>query len=83
MTDLARSPKQIGNIIRRTRKKRGLSQSALGEKAGLRQETISLIENGNPAVRLETLLSVLSALNLEFRVGERESMFPDLEEMMK
>ncbi len=71
MSELARSPEQLGNTIRRARKKRGMSQSELGEKAGLRQETISLIENGNPAAKLETILAVLSALDLELRINER------------
>lgn len=71
MTDLARTPKQIGNLIRRARKKRGLSQTQLGALAGLRQETISLIETGNPATRLETILAVLAALDLEFRMEAR------------
>jgi HTH-type transcriptional regulator / antitoxin HipB len=71
MNDLARDPKQIGNIIRRARKKRSLSQKELGDRAGLRQETISLIENGNPAARIETLLSVLGALDLEFQIAAR------------
>lgn len=71
MSDLARTPRQIGTIIRRNRKRLALSQSALGERAGLRQETISLIENGNPAVRLDTLLAVLAALELEFRIAAR------------
>ncbi len=71
MNDLARSPKQIGTVIRRARKKHGLSQSALGAKAGLRQETISLIETGHPAARLDTLLAVLAALDLEFQIGPR------------
>ena len=71
VSDLARDPKQIGNLIRRARKRRGLSQGALGAKAGLRQETISLIENGNGAAKLETMLKVLSALDLEFRIALR------------
>jgi HTH-type transcriptional regulator/antitoxin HipB len=71
MSDLARDPKQIGNLIRRARKKRALSQMALGDKAGLRQETISLIENGNPSAKIETLLAVLSALDLEFQIASR------------
>ncbi len=71
MNDLARDPKQIGNLIRRARKRRALSQKGLGDKAGLRQETISLIENGNPATRLETLLAVLAALDLEFQIAPR------------
>jgi HTH-type transcriptional regulator/antitoxin HipB len=71
MVDLARSPDQIGAIIRRNRKRMGLSQSELGERAGLRQETISLIETGNPATRIDTVLAILAALDLEFQVTAR------------
>ena len=71
MSDLARNPKQIGNLIRRARKQRGLSQTQLGEKTGLRQATISLIETGNPAATLETILTVLSVLDLELRITPR------------
>ncbi len=71
MIELARSPEQIGNTIRRIRKKQGMSQSELGKKSGLRQETISLIENGNPATKLETILAVISALGLELQISTR------------
>ena len=71
MADLARTPKQIGNMIRRVRKKRGLNQTELADAAGFRQETISLIETGNPAARLETILAVLAALDLEFQIFAR------------
>ncbi len=71
MNELARNAKQIGNSLRRARKQRGWSQTVLGEKAGLRQESISLIETGNPAARIDSLLDVLSALDLEFRIGQR------------
>ncbi len=71
MAKLARNPKQIGSIVQRNRKKMGWNQTQLGERAGLRQETISLIETGNPATRLETLLVVLAALDLEFQVMPR------------
>lgn len=71
MNNLARDPKQIGNIIRRARKQRALSQKELGDRTGLRQETISLIENGNAAAKIETLLAVLAALDLEFQIAAR------------
>lgn len=74
MNDVARDPRQIGNLIRGARKKQGLSQTALGDKAGLRQETISLIENGNPASRIETLLAVLAVLDLEFQIAPRSKV---------
>lgn len=78
MNNLARDPKQIGNLIRRSRKSRKLSQKDLGAKAGLRQETISLIENGNPAAKIETLLIVLSVLDLEFQIAPRSKAKPDI-----
>lgn len=81
MSNLARTPKQIGALIRRNRKRLGLSQSALGQRAGLRQETISLIETGNPATRLDTLLALLAALDLELRVAAR-SRRHDVEDLI-
>lgn len=71
MNQLARDPKQLGNIVRRARRKLKWTQSVLGAKTGLRQETISLIENGHSAARIETLLAILAALDLEFQVAPR------------
>lgn len=71
MSDLARTPIQIGNSVRRARKALGWSQTELGHRAGLRQETISLIETGNPAARIDTILAVIAALDLEFRLSPR------------
>jgi HTH-type transcriptional regulator/antitoxin HipB len=82
MSDLARTPKQIGTIVQRARKKMGWNQTQLGEKAGLRQETISLIETGNPAAKLETILAVLAALDLEFRIAPRsKAQATDIEDI--
>lgn len=71
MKTLARDARQIGNLIRNARKQQAMSQKDLGDRAGLRQETISLLENGNPAAKVETVLSVLAALNLELQVVPR------------
>jgi len=71
MDHIARTPKQIGEIIRRVRRGRDLSQGELGSKAGLRQETLSKIENGNPATRIESICDVLAGLGLELVVRER------------
>jgi HTH-type transcriptional regulator/antitoxin HipB len=82
MTDLARTPQQIGNLVRRARRKRGLSQTQLADQTGVRQETISLIETGNPAAKLETILAVLAALDLEFRIATRSKTNPaDIEDI--
>lgn len=71
MTDLARTPKQIGSIIQRARKTRGWTQSALAELAGLRQGTISIVESGSNTVKLNTLLAILAALDLELLIDPR------------
>ncbi|MCG8450055.1 MAG: helix-turn-helix domain-containing protein [Pirellulales bacterium] len=71
MKELARTPRQIGTIIQRVRKKRGWSQLQLAERAGLRQATISQVESGEKPAKLDTILAVLAALDLEFRIGGR------------
>ena len=82
MKDLARDPRQVGNLVRRARKKQGLSQSQLGDKAGLRQETISLSETGHPAAKLQTILGILAALDLELRIEPRsKGQAADIEEI--
>ncbi|MDB5806027.1 MAG: transcriptional regulator, family [Betaproteobacteria bacterium] len=68
---LARDPRQAGNIIRNARKALNLSQGELAEKVGTRQATISLIESGSGATRLETILAILAALDLELTIGPR------------
>lgn len=83
MAHLARNPTQIGNIIRRIRKQKGWSQSDLGKKAGVRQETVSVIENGSPTAKLETILALLAALDLEFQVSEKETVFAEHERFFK
>lgn len=71
MNDLARTPKQIGTIIQRARKKRDWTQMQLAQMAGLRQATISTIESGETPAKLESILAVLAALDLEFRIAQR------------
>ena len=72
MTDSARTPQQLGTAVQRARKRLGWNQTQLGEQAGLRQETISLIETGNGAAKLETILAVCAALDLELRIAPRK-----------
>lgn len=71
MNTVARNPKQIGTVVRRARKHLTLSQAQLGKKAGVRQGTVSLLETGNADIKLETLLAVLAALDLEIQIAPR------------
>lgn len=56
------SPGDIGALLRDMRKQQGLSQAELGRKVGLDQKKVSLIENGNPNCRVDSLFRLLSAL---------------------
>jgi len=71
MAQRARTAKQLGAIIRRERRRQGLTQTQLGAKIGLRQATISKLEAGEPATQLRTFLDALTALNLEMHVAPR------------
>ena len=70
MEILARTPLQLANAIRVKRRKLGLSQEQLAERIGVRQRTLSDIENAKSA-RLDTLLRILAVLDLELVVRER------------
>ncbi|ESQ90254.1 hypothetical protein ABENE_12815 [Asticcacaulis benevestitus DSM 16100 = ATCC BAA-896] len=77
MIQMARSPKQFGAALQQRRSQKGLSQSALADLIGTGQKTISKIENGNPATKLETLFSLLAALDLELEIKPRSKSNPN------
>lgn len=54
---------QVGLLLKEARIKKDLSQSELAELTGLRQATISEIENGTD-FKLSTLLKIMDALGL-------------------
>lgn len=76
MSQIARSPRQLGNLIQRARKQRGLTQTELANLAGLRQEMVSKIETGHDSTRLSALHSLFAALDLDMLV-EHRSARPD------
>jgi HTH-type transcriptional regulator/antitoxin HipB len=77
MDQIARTPKQIGAIIQRQRRKLQETQSGLGARIKHRQATLSRIEAGESGTTLATLLDVLSALNLELVVRSRTKGSPE------
>ncbi len=77
MSTLARSSKQLGLLIQRHRKARGLSQTELADLAGLRQELVSKIESGQPGSRLSSIYALLAALNLEMIIQPRTKSATD------
>jgi HTH-type transcriptional regulator/antitoxin HipB len=72
---VARTPQQLGVILRASRKKRNLTQHAVGAKVGVRQAQISAIENRGAEITVDTLYRLLSALGLELVL--RETPTPD------
>lgn len=71
MNELVRLPKQLGTALRRFRRKQDLTQAQLGQRAGLRQATVSQVENGLATVRLSTIMDLTRALDLEFVLQPR------------
>jgi len=82
MAPIARSPKELGNIIQRARKQRGMSQTQLANLAGLRQEMVSKIERGYEGTGLSFIYTLFAALDLEMVIEERSrSAAPSIEEI--
>lgn len=71
MAEVARSPKQMGNMIQRARRRKGLTQTELANLSGLRQELISRIESGHDGTKLSSLYALFAALDLDLIVDSR------------
>lgn len=56
--------KLLGKNIRRFRKRDGMTQDQLAEKAGINQKQISKIESGRIQARLSTYLRIANALGV-------------------
>ncbi len=56
--------KCVGQVIRRQRQKRKLSQDALSGLAGIARTHLTMIENGTKQPNLDTLWKLAQALNM-------------------
>lgn len=52
----------LGEVVRRTRKERNLTQEELGDLVGVKKNQISKIENNTIDARLETVVKVFEVL---------------------
>ncbi|MEM6890635.1 MAG: helix-turn-helix transcriptional regulator [Pseudomonadota bacterium] len=77
-TNIARSSKQLGNIIQRARKQRDWTQTELAQMAGLRQEMVSKIERGQDGTKLSSVYALLAALDLELVIETRSKVKPEI-----
>lgn len=64
MQQIIVSPMDLGVMLKVLRKQKGLTQTALGKRVGLDQKRVSLMENGNPNIRVDSLFRLLSALEV-------------------
>lgn len=50
-----------------------MTQGDISKITNLRVATISSLENGDPGTKLRTVMSVMSALSLEFAIQDRSA----------
>ena len=80
MDTIARTPQQLGQALRARRARLKLSQTEVGTKVGIKQDTVSTLEIHTPSSTVETLYKALSALGLELVVREKARGSPSAEE---
>ena len=69
-----RSPKALALLIVSQRKKLKFSQATVGKLVGLKQQTISKFEMRPENTQIDTLFRILSALNLEIQLLEKDTI---------
>lgn len=65
------STRSLSQALRQARLERGLTQTDVARLVGMKQSTVSAIENHPDQARLKTLFRILSALGLELDLTER------------
>ena len=78
MTQIVRLPSQLGALIQSERLRRNMTQQQLASLIGKHQKTISAIENGSEGTKLDTLLSVITVLDLDLQVIPRRKDGTDI-----
>ncbi len=68
---IIRSSTELGAIIYTWRKQNGWNQTVLARRASVRQQLISDLENNRRIPRLDTIVKVLAALDLDLSVAPR------------
>ena len=71
MDYLIKTPQQLAQVLRGFRKRKQLTQSDAGTRAGLLPKTISGLEATPERGRVESLFRLLSALQVEFVLRDK------------
>lgn len=77
MDRIARTTKDLGNVLREARKIQNLTQADLAARAGIWQRTVSNIETSASGAKVDTIFDLLAALDLELHIVPRSKMTPD------
>ncbi len=72
MAQKIKSPKDIGNAVRKRRKEDGLTLADASALCGVGYRFLSDLENGKPTSQLGKTLQVIRGLGLELRIGPKE-----------
>ena len=72
MNESIRDARSLGNLIRNHRLARSWTQVELSQRAGLRQSSISHLEQGKTNAKLDTLFRVLAVLELKISLQNFE-----------
>ena len=77
MKYLISTPGQLSQALRNVRKAHGLSQDGAGKLGGLLPKTISALENRPLSATIDSLLKLLSALDLELVIAPKKGSAPE------
>lgn len=65
---IVESMQNIGQLVRHHRRLAVLSQTELADLSGVSRTAIQRIEEGHPAVQMDTLFKVLKVLNVALKI---------------
>ena len=66
---IIKSTKELGTLIKETRKKQKLTQIELAQLSNLGTRFISDLENGKPTCEIEKVFKVITNLGIKFEVN--------------
>ncbi|WMN76833.1 XRE family transcriptional regulator [Vibrio parahaemolyticus] len=68
---LITSPKQLGIYLRDVRRNQRRNQTKVGDIVGLKQTTVSKLERDPATSSIESLMRLLSSLDLELHIQDK------------
>ncbi len=67
---ILKTVKDIGNLVKKTRKKQNFTQIELAQLSNVGTRFLSDLENGKPTCEIEKVLKVLSNLGIKLEVND-------------